>query len=84
MGQQIAIRSDRARELVMRLSQRHGKSITATIEDALAAMEARDEAVIAERLARWRAVVEPIQKSIQEHGIDFEIEDMYDEDGLPI
>jgi hypothetical protein len=84
MSHQIAIRSERARELVTRLSQRHGKSITATIEEALAAMEARDEMAIAERLERWRKVVEPIQNHIQEHGVTFETDDMYDDDGLPI
>jgi hypothetical protein len=84
MGQQIAIRSDLARELVTKLSQRRGKSITATIEEALIAMDASDEAAIAARVARWRAVLEPIQKSIQEHGVTFELEDMYDDDGLPI
>jgi hypothetical protein len=84
MGQQIAIRSDLARELVTKLSQRRGKSITATIEEALTAMDASDEAAIAARVARWRAVLEPIQKSIQEHGVTFELEDMYDDDGLPI
>jgi hypothetical protein len=84
MGQQIAIRSDRARELVTKLSARHGKSITATIEEALAAMEARDEAAIAERLALWRAVVAHDQALIKKHGTPFEIEDMYDEAGLPI
>jgi hypothetical protein len=84
VGQQIAIRSERARELVTRLSKRHGKSITATIEDALIAMEARDEVAMAERLERWRKVIEPIQKHVLEHGVTFETEDMYDEDGLPI
>jgi hypothetical protein len=83
VGQQIAIRSERARELVTRLSKRHGKSITATIEDALIAMEARDEVAMAERLERWRKVIEPIQKHVLEHGVTFETEDMYDEDGLP-
>jgi hypothetical protein len=83
MGQQIAIRSDRARELVNRLAQRHGKSITATIEDALAVMDARDEAVIAERKARWRKAIEHDQALFRESGISFEIEDMYDEGGLP-
>jgi hypothetical protein len=84
LGKQIAIRSERARELVTRLSQRHGKSITATIEDALAEMDSRDEAALAERRARWRAVIAHDQKLIRESGITFEIEDMYDEDGLPI
>jgi hypothetical protein len=84
MGQQIAIRSDLARELVTRLSQRHGKSITATIEEALIAMEARDEAAIGERRARWRAAIEHDQALIREAGVTFEIDDMYDEDGLPI
>jgi hypothetical protein len=54
------------------------------IEEALIAMDASDEAAIAARVARWRAVLEPIQKSIQEHGVTFELEDMYDDDGLPI
>jgi hypothetical protein len=83
MGQQIAIRSDRARELVTKLSARHGKSITATIEEALASMEARDEAVIAERRTRWHAAMVHDQALFRESGITFDIDDMYDEDGLP-
>ncbi len=83
MGQQIAIRSDRARELVMRLSKRHGKSITATIEDALAEMEAREYAAIAERRERWKAAIAHDQELFRQSGAKFELDDMYDEDGLP-
>lgn len=87
MGQQIAIRSDKARELVDKLSERHGKSITAVIEDALVEMDARDEArravEIEERRKRWRAAIEHDQAIIREANVNFKIEDMYDEDGLP-
>jgi hypothetical protein len=87
MGQQIAIRSDKARELVDRLSERHGKSITAVIEDALQQMDAQDEATrAAEREARricWHEALEHDRAILRESNVNFEIEDMYDEDGLP-
>ena len=87
MGQQIAIRSDKARELVDKLSERHGMSITSVIEAALAEMDARDEATrtaeIEERRRRWRAAIEHDQAIIREANVNFKIEDLYDQDGLP-
>ncbi len=87
MGQQIAIRSDKARELVDKLSERHGKSITAVIEAALMEMDARDEAMrdaeTAERRVRWHKALLHDQAILREANVNFNIEDMYDEDGFP-
>ena len=83
MAKQVSIRSDRAHALAVKLAQRHGKSITALIEDALAELDARDEAAIAERRTRWSAALEQDRKMLEGRNIAFEIEDMYDEDGLP-
>ena len=83
MGKQVSIRSDRAHELAVRLSNRHGKSMTATIEEALAERDAKDQAAIEERKARWRKALEHDWKTLEGSKFEFEIEDMYDEDGLP-
>lgn len=83
MTKQVSIRSDRAHALAVKLAQRHGKSITALIEDALAELDARDEAAIAERRIRWAAAMEESWKMLEGRDIAFDIEDMYDEDGLP-
>lgn len=84
MGKQVSIRSDMAHELAVKLSERHHKTITALIEEALAEKDARDEAVIEERMARWRVALERDWALLRESKSDFKLEDMYDEDGLPI
>ncbi len=83
MTKQVSIRSQKAHELAIKLSQRHNKTITALIEEALAEMDARDEAALEARRARYRAAIEHDQALFRESGIVFEIEDMYDDDGLP-
>ena len=84
MGKQVSIRSDMAHELAVKLSERHHKTITALIEEALAEKDARDEAVIEERMARWRVALEHDWALLRESKSDFKLEDMYDDDGLPI
>lgn len=83
MTKQVNIRSDKAHELAIKLSQRHGKSITALIEEALAEMDARDEAFMAKRAADFHAALEHDRALLRESGVTFKIEDMYGEDGLP-
>ena len=83
MTKQVNIRSDKAHKLAVRLSQRHGKSITALIEESLAEMDARDEAFMAKRAAEFHVALEHDRALLRESKSTFKIEDMYDEDGLP-
>jgi hypothetical protein len=83
MTKQVSIRSERAHELAIKLSKRHGKTITQLIEDALADVDARDEAAVEERRKRWMTAIVPVQRAVREQGVTFEVEDMYDNDGLP-
>lgn len=78
MPRQLNIRSDRAVELARDLSARHRKPIARIVEDALEAYggETREE-----RLERWMKMIEEGRK--EDNGCGFELEDMYDEDGLP-
>ena len=83
MTKQVSIRSERAHALAVKLAHRHGKSITALIEEALAEKDARDESAIEERRARWRKAIAPVQSHVRDHGVSFAAEDLYGEDGLP-
>ena len=67
MTKQVSFRSDRAHELAIKLSKRHGKTITRLIEDALADIDARDEAEVQERRKRWMAAIKLDQQLIKEH-----------------
>jgi len=81
MGRQLNIRSDRAYALASALADKHHKSITAVVEEALAAYQAAAEPR-SERLARWEALLEEDWKHLNDS--DFKIEDLYDpETGLP-
>jgi len=80
MARQLNIRSDRAVELARDLAARHGKPVTRIVEEAL---EAYGGETKEERLARWRKMLEEGRKELEQSESVFEIEDMYDEDGLP-
>lgn len=81
MGRQLNIRSDRAYEIATAIAHKEGKSITAVVEEALAAYQRATE-TSEERLARWKALLEEDWKNLNDS--DFEIEDLYDpETGLP-
>jgi hypothetical protein len=78
MARQLNIRSDRAVELARDLSARYRKPIARVVEEALEAYggETREE-----RLQRWLRLLEENRKRADES--EFELEDMYGEDGLP-
>jgi hypothetical protein len=82
MGRQLNIRSDRAYDIAAALAEKQGKSITAIVEEALAAYQAATEAP-GDRLKRWEAMLEETWASLNDS--DFKIEDLYDpETGLPV
>lgn len=78
MARQLNIRSDRAVELARDLAARHRKPVARIVEDALEAYggETKDE-----RLERWRQMLKRNREHVDTS--DFEIDDMYDEIGLP-
>ena len=81
MGRQLNIRSDRAYEMASALSRKHRKSITAVVEEALAAYSQANE-TREEKLARWNHLLEEDRRYLNDS--DFKIEDLYDpETGLP-
>jgi hypothetical protein len=81
MGRQLNIRSDRAYDIAAALAEQQGKSITAIVEEALAAYQTATEAP-SDRLKRWEAMLEETWESLNDS--DFKIEDLYDpETGLP-
>ena len=81
MARQLNIRSDRTYEIAAALADKEGKSVTAIVEEALAAYQAAIETP-SERLKHWRALLKEDWKHL--NNSDFEIDDLYDpETGLP-
>jgi hypothetical protein len=80
MARQLNIRSDRAVELARNLAARHRKPIARVVEEALEAFGGETKQA---RLERWTRMLEEGRKQLSESDSSFEIEDMYDEDGLP-
>lgn len=81
MGRELKIESDRAYELASALADKHGKSVTAIVEEALAAYHAAMEQP-SERMEHWLSLLEEDWKHL--NGSDFKVEDLYDpETGLP-
>lgn len=87
MGRQLNIRSERARELAIRVAKRRNVPITRAVEQALAEADARDEAEQRESRAAtrelWNRLLEEDWKHLNDS--DFKVEDLYDpETGLPV
>ncbi len=81
MGRQFNIRSDRAYEIASEISERDGKTLSAVVEDALAAYQEATE-TREQRIQRWQAMLAEDRKQMNDS--DFKIEDLYDsETGLP-
>lgn len=86
MGRQLNVRSDRAVELATQLAARRGTAVARVVEEALEALaradDAEDERRLAEKRARWRALLEEGWKQL--NNSDFTLDDLYDpETGLP-
>ncbi|HEX8400864.1 MAG TPA: type II toxin-antitoxin system VapB family antitoxin [Allosphingosinicella sp.] len=78
MPRQLNIRSDRAVDLAHDLAHKLKKPVARVVEEAL---EAYGGETPEERLDRWKKMLAKGHK--QDNGCGFEIEDMYDEIGLP-
>lgn len=88
MGAQLNIKDAETIELARNLAARLGKSVTATIRDALEEKARTQEAEIQAKIDAVNAIVAEFQKDLPEEWrgkTSKEIMDeMYDEDGLPI
>ena len=82
MARQLNIRSDRAYELASRLAARRGQPVARVVEDALEAAEAKEDTP-EERYKQLKAALEATW-ALPRATPAFSLEDMYDEDGLPI
>lgn len=81
MGREWKIESDKAYEIASALADRHGKSMTVIVEEALAAYEEATQQP-SERMKHWLSLLEEDWKHLNDS--DFKVEDLYDpETGLP-
>lgn len=88
MGEQFNIKDAGTVRLARKMAAELGKSVTATVREALEEKEARRAAEIEERIAairkvsaRFRAKMPPEWRSMTSKEI---MDSIYDEDGLPI
>lgn len=88
MGAQLNIKDSETIELARTLATKLGKSVTATIREALEEKARRQDAELQEKIDRLNAIVDEFQKDMPEEWrgkTSKEIMDeIYDEDGLPI
>jgi hypothetical protein len=84
MTKQFNIRSEKAHALATKHAEASGKSLAAIVEQALEDFDRKAELERAERSRRWHAAVKAIQDEIAKSDVKFDLDDMYDEDGLPV
>ncbi len=83
MTEQFNIRSKKAREIATRHAQAKGKSLAMIVEEALELFDAQAATEKAERARKMREAMRAIQAGVANSTVTFDIEDLYDEDGLP-
>ena len=83
MTKQFNIRNEKAYELAVSLSDRLGKPMHKVVEEALKAFDAAQPKAKSQ-LEHWYKLLEKDWELLSKSTSTFEIEDMYDEDGLPI
>lgn len=88
MGVQLNIKDERTVRLARELSSKTGKSVTETIRAALQRATAEREAELEERIAVMNAAVDRVRKHLPEdwNGRTSKeiMDEIYDDDGLPI
>lgn len=83
MTKQFNIRNDKAYELAVHWSGRLGMPMHKVVEEALTAFDAAQPKAKTQ-LERWYELLEKDWELLSKSTSTFEIDDMYDEDGLPI
>ncbi len=83
MTKQFNIRSEKAYALASKHAQASGKPLAAIVEEALRDFDEKVSIAREKRAQKMHDLISAIQDEVAKSSVKFEIDDMYDEDGLP-